>query len=370
MLYMQLGKSRRKRPRWGLRILVGLVLLLVAVRLVLPYGIREYFNRQLLAAEGYAGTVGDVDLNLWRGAYELENVDIHKTRGKSHVPFFSADKVDLSVQWGELFRGSAVGEITIHAPKLNFVTGREDKDEEQTGPEWDWKEKLNELFPMRINRLAVENGEIHLRRFTGDPPFDIYLRDVQILATNLASSREMQEGNRASVSMRATPMTRGNFTLHAEVDPFAELPTFNLDFRLTDVALTDLNAFLRAYGNFDVEAGTFDMFGEVESNQGKFKGYVKPFFAEVEVVSWQEDLEEKGVLQTMWESAVGVAGDVLENPSTDEVATRVPIEGEVGDPEVGILPTIGNLLKNAFIQALIPGIEGALGNGGNGEKSG
>jgi hypothetical protein len=99
--------------------------------------------------------------------------------------------------------------------------------------------------------------------------------------------------------------------------------------------------------------------------EGHFKGYVRPFLEDIEVVRWDEDLEEKGLLQTLYESAVGIAADILESPK-DKVAARVPIEGDLDDPEVDTWEVVWTVLRNAFIEALVPGIEGFLQGGDRG----
>lgn len=102
---------------------IAIVLILIALRIALPYIVKDYVNKTLSEIPGYKGIVEDIDMNLWRGAYEIEKVSLVKTDGKVPVPFFSADKIDLSVQWGALFEGSIVGEIVLENPKINFVAG-------------------------------------------------------------------------------------------------------------------------------------------------------------------------------------------------------------------------------------------------------
>ena len=79
--------------------LAALVLVLIAARAYAPIALQRYVNRALDRAEGYEGRIGDVDLNLLRGAYEIENVEILKSGGKAPVPLLSSPLVDLSIEW-------------------------------------------------------------------------------------------------------------------------------------------------------------------------------------------------------------------------------------------------------------------------------
>jgi hypothetical protein len=50
---------------------------------------------------------------LWRGAYQIGDLHIFKQNGDIPVPFFSARKIDLSLQWSELIHGSMVSSIAL-----------------------------------------------------------------------------------------------------------------------------------------------------------------------------------------------------------------------------------------------------------------
>jgi len=49
---------------------------------------------------------------------------------------------------------------------------------------------------------------------------------------------------------------------------------------------------------------------------------------------------------------------VLKNAPRDQFGTRIPFTGEVGGPQPDILATIGGILRNAFIRAYLPRLEG------------
>jgi len=49
----------------------------------------------------------------------------------------------------------------------------------------------------------------------------------------------------------------------------------------------------------------------------------------------------------------------LQNQDKQQLATVAPIEGRLDGPDVDVITTLGNLLKNAAIQALTPTFEHA-----------
>jgi len=71
-------------------------------RALLPWAVRNYVHRTLDRNPLYAGTIGEVEIHLWRGAYSINEVRISKTTGNVPVPFFVARRVDFAVQWNAL----------------------------------------------------------------------------------------------------------------------------------------------------------------------------------------------------------------------------------------------------------------------------
>ncbi len=65
----------------------GTVLALLVLRAFLPLLVKKYVNHTLAKIPGYRGHIEDIDLHLWRGAYEIQGLDILKIEGTSPVPF-------------------------------------------------------------------------------------------------------------------------------------------------------------------------------------------------------------------------------------------------------------------------------------------
>jgi hypothetical protein len=56
---------------------------------------------------------------------------------------------------------------------------------------------------------------------------------------------------------------------------------------------------------------------------------------------------------------VGAASALLKNQPRDQLGTLVPFSGDLtGSTTVDVFATIGNLLRNAFIRAYLPRLEG------------
>src|SRR5437762_2544259 len=199
---------------------VGLFILimLVIVRALLPFWVRDYVNRKLSEIPDYRGHVQAVTLHLWRGAYQIHNVEIVKTTGHVPVPFFSAPLIDLSVEWRALFDGSFVGNIDFFHPKMNLVNAAT-KENSQVGVDRPWTDKIRQLFPLKFNRFTVREGELHYRDFSKKPQVDVVLDRVQMVATNLTNSKKLSKTFIAEIQLEGRPLGSALVRSQIALDP-------------------------------------------------------------------------------------------------------------------------------------------------------
>lgn len=336
------------------RVLLALVIAIVAARIAAPYVIERYVNRALADLDGYRGHVDDVDLNLWRGAYQVEGITIEKTSGRVPVPFVALERLDLGVNWRALFDGAIVAKVALFRPEVNFVKGPS-KAQSQTGEEADWRQKLDELVPLRVDRFLIVDGEVHYRDFHASPKVDVFVDHLNVEVTNLTNSKELADTRVAGIDVKANLMRSGALRLRGDLDPFARQPTFHLRTWLEHLQIAQLNPFLKAYVNVDANRGKLSLYSELEARRGAFNGYVKPLVEDLDVLAWRKE-EERPIVK-LWEGLVGGVAEIFENQPNDRLATRIPIEGRFDQPRVDAGTAILALLRNAFIRALRHGLD-------------
>jgi hypothetical protein len=66
---------------------------------------------------------------------------------------------------------------------------------------------------------------------------------------------------------------------------------------------------------------------------------------------------DKTFMQKVYAHLIDIAAKVLKNVPRKEVATKIDVAGRVDQPQTSVLQAIGGLLRNAFIQAILPGLE-------------
>lgn len=340
------------KVRWTVLFVLGALILL---RLALPFAIKAYVNRQLDKMPDYDGHVGDVDVHLWRGAYRIRDLEIVKTTGRIPVPLFAADTLDLSMEWKELFHGALVGEVIMVKPAMHFVAGPTPEDS-QTGKDRPWVETLESLFPFKLNKVQIEEGQIRFQNFHSKPPVDIFIHRLSATATNLTNTRDLLQQLPAGLSCRGATLGDGDVDLELRMNLFAKVPTFELSGQVTNVDLVSLNDFLKAYGKFDVARGKFALFASFAAAEGKYEGYAKVFFEDLDVFEWEKE-RKKNAWQIAWHSIVGTLATVLRNQPKDTLAAKIPMAGSFEKGEVGIWAATATLLRNAFIQALVPKLD-------------
>ncbi|HJT44792.1 MAG TPA: DUF748 domain-containing protein [Chthoniobacterales bacterium] len=345
------GKSKglaSVAKRWWFWLIVVIAVALVIVHIYLAIWVRDYVNRKLSEVPGYRAHVQAVTLHLWRGAYQIHNLDIKKTSGDVPVPFFSSPLIDLSVEWKALWDRAFVGEIDIYKAKMNLVSGKT-KDEDQAPVDEPWAEKVKQLFPIKINRFAVHDSELHYRDFSKEPKVDVPIDDVQMVATNLTNSKKLSKTLMAEIEMTGRPLRSGNMRTRLDLDPYAAKPTFAVKLEIEQIPLVKLNDFAKAYGGFTFESGTFRMATECTSKNGAFNGYVEPVFDHMGIFNPEHDSQNP--LSFVWQAILGGVTEIVRNHSKDRFGTRVPYSGTFDNPRQDVLTTVFNVFRNAFVKA-------------------
>jgi hypothetical protein len=351
--------SRRVRHPRTRRLLIALAIVLVVLlvaRIAAPGLIRDAINDRLSRIDGYASEIADVDLQLFRGAYRIKGLRLDRRVADGLEPFLASEEIDFSLAWRALLQGRVLSDIVTRDITFTYVPTPEDATAAPvTQPPW--RDVINDLFPIEITRFIAERGSIRWKNPFADPAVDISLEGLEVVATGLRNRPSEDHGELpALISATGTTIGGGRVELQAALDPLAQRPRFELQVTIEEVHLPALNEFLLAHAAVDVSEGRFTLFAEVSARDGWFEGYVKPFFDDVSF----RDLpgQEKPVLKQIWQTFVSALVTLLKNKPRDQLATRIPFRGEIGDPEVGLWATIANLFRHGFIQALAQRLEG------------
>jgi hypothetical protein len=343
-----------------LGVVVTLVVLLI-VRISATYVLQWYVNKKLDESPDYAGHVGDIDLMVLRGAYSIEDVEIVKTAGEVPVPLFAATAIEFSVLWEALFNGAVVGEVEMFDPQINIVDSN-DESKKQTGAGGQWLAIFDDLFPLKMDQTVIHNGQVHFRNYDAEPRIDIFLSEIEGRAENLANEQAMTDSRIGQIELSARAMDVSDLTVAAAFDPTTEKPTFDVNLQLLQLPIMQLDNFITEYAPFDVEAGSVDVASELAAREGELQGYVKPIIYNLEVFKWSEDIVEDkdNPIVALWEGLVGIFAELLENQPRDQIASYIPLQGDLSAPDTNMFVAIAGIFKNAFVEAYQANIENTV----------
>jgi hypothetical protein len=334
------------------------VALLVVFRLLLPVIVLHFANKSLANVKGYYGHIEDIDMSLYRGAYQVKNMYLNKRDSNTgkQTDFFKVAEIDLSVEWKALLHGSLAGQLLVDKPSLIFTKDKTELGDIKKDTN-DFRKIVKNLMPLKINRFEINEGSLHYIDKSSKPPVDLSMKQIHVLATNLNNSFDSSKQLPSTVYARATAYD-GTVTMNMKLDALARSPTFDLNAEIKNVNLVKLNDFMKAYGNFDVNKGNFGLFAELAAKENKFKGYVKPVIKDLDVVG-KEDKKDN-FFHKLWESAVGAVGVIFRNQKKDQIATKLPLEGSFNNPQTNTWEAVWEVLRNAFIQALVPSVDNQI----------
>lgn len=212
---------------------------------------------------------------------------------------------------------------------------------------------------LRLDRLAILDSNVGFVNLAHSPPYRAFLDGTQLTITNL--SNQFTHGP-ATAHLTGRFMGSGITKATAHFRPEKNGPDFDLDAAIENTDMTAMNELLRAYGKFDVVAGVFSFYTELQIKNGRIDGYVKPLFKDLKAYDKRQDAE-KNAFRKLYEKMIGGISTLLENRKRDEVATRADISGSVSNPDSSTWQVVGKLIQNAFFRAILPGFDEELEKG-------
>jgi hypothetical protein len=337
------------------RIILGIVILLVAIRIALPFIIKWYLNEKVLSDLGeYYGHIEDVDLALIRGAYTIDRMVIIKKGSKVEEPFAFFPEIDLSLEWKAIFKGRLVGEVILFSPTVNFAFDSQ-KSQSQTGVEENWVDLAKAFMPVQINRFGVVNGEIAMVNLFAGTDSEVSLKDFDLAITNIRNVDAEDTALPSDINATCqAPDYSGQFKFNAKANLLREIPNFDYNAEFTGIDMTSLNPIVKHYAGVDFEKGKLDLFSEMVMKDSTYDGYFKPLAHDMTIFRLDEDDpkgDKRSVGQFFKELLFEGGQEIFENQPRQLFATRVPIQGSVGNPENDVWTIIIQAFINAYIEA-------------------
>ena len=210
-----------------------------------------------------------------------------------------------------------------------------------------------------VDELHITNATLGVVSQATKPSYRVYFDDADVRVLNV--SNQPSQG-RGWVMMKGRFMGSGPSELWTSFVADQKAADVNASVQVRDTEMQRMNDLFQAYGDFDVVGGRFSLFSELYLNGGHIDGYVKPIFTDMDVYDTRQERNDS-LGQKLYEISVGGIAKLLRNRN-EETATRAHVSGEVKAPELSTWEIVVNLVRNAFFDSIIPGLEhSGLGHG-------
>jgi hypothetical protein len=255
-----------------------------------------------------------------------------------------------------------VGIGYVHSP----ATQKQEAQRAKATGEQIEKQNNRPAVDIAVREFDIEHSNFSYTDQTGNPNYKLFINDTDLTLKNL--SNHQQQGP-ADVSLHGKFMGSGDSTISGTFLASRRGPAFDLKLALVNTDLPSLNDLLRSFGRFDVAAGKLSVYSQLAVKDGNIDGYVKPMFADLEVYNYQKD-KNTPILHQAKELVIGGASHLLKSRRTDQVASDIDLKGKLTNPNVDTWQALGQVLRNAFIQAIIPGFDRAVASQAGSDNAG
>lgn len=315
-----------------LAILASLLVLIGGLWAASDQLITHQINRTLSGTKGYEGQVADVALDVLAGACMVRNIDVQQTVNDTLVSFVDVDSIQVSMRWDRLLEGELIGAVDIYRPVVNIVMTQDTTRRKQ---DVYFGKKLMEVIPFRVNEINVNEGKVAYTNYMVKPLADACLTNMQVKVKNLTNMEDTATQLPSSLTASAQAEGEGKLSVDMKMHLVNEIPVLHTDLELTSVYLPELNDFIKAHGNFDVQSGTLNLYAQLEIKDQTVEGYLRPVFYDLEVFSL-EQATEQSMAQSSLGALIGLGNSLLESNKKERISAKVPIQGEVGSIDTDI----------------------------------
>jgi hypothetical protein len=260
-----------KRSLWW-RIPAGVALAVLLILFVATFFGDEPLRRTLegnmnAKLKGYKASVGHAHLNLFELSVTLRNVAVAQNANPD-PPVLALPRLKASVHWKELLTLHLVADFLFDRPKLHVNRPQllEEAEDETPVKEKGWQQALESIYPLKINLLRVEDGDLTYIDAEGSPPLRV--EHLNLHATNIRNLHSKERVYPSPVSVTGVILGSGRGSVQGHANFLAEpYPGFHALFDLKDVPLTPFRP-LVARSNLAVKDGVVSTAGEFEIAPG------------------------------------------------------------------------------------------------------
>lgn len=330
-----------------------LALAIITLYIIAPFIIKHYLNHRVLNHMGaYSGRVESVELALLRGEYLLKDLKIRRQQSHHRVDFFTVKEFAIALSWEGLRHRQILSRVKLTKPELIFLDANK-KEDQQTGEGTNWLDVFESILPVTLHELVIADGIIRLQNLDTKPTVNIAIEDIDAELSNLTNVKDAAGRRVAKAALTGQLFGDSPLSAKAEFDPF-NFNDFEFAADAQGIRIDRLNDFGQAYAKIDFKSGHGEVFIELSAHQRQLRGYIKPLFEDIKVLSWSQDVKQQGdnPLQLIWEAGWQLLSALVTNLESNKLATQIDIKGSLEEVDASSWQATLGVLHNAFISAL------------------
>jgi hypothetical protein len=330
-----------KIPR-SIWVIVALVVILAGARMVLLHYVTRHVNSVLAGVQGYTCTADDIDLYLYRGAFQLQDVYIYKTGAQREIPLLYAFAIDISVEWNALLDEALTSKVVFERVRLNFIEG--DKSD-QYGTGVNWGSLLKELSPLKINKVEIIDSKFTYRDLNIKSHSEFALYNCQGVIENLCHIGDSTSALPSMANLTAAYSDKGILDIKLKFNAKKAVPDLDIDLKFENIDLNMLNGFFNTYAEKTIEQGELDLYTNLALLNGKVDGFIKFEATRLKIAPTRENIAGTS---DAWNS-IGVY--LADNQKKKPLAVRMPLAGTINDTQPATWATLWQFYSGSFLKA-------------------
>jgi len=278
---------------------------------------------------------------------------------ETQVPWFEAQGGRIELTWVRGARPKLEATATLEKPVFRLVRQQdvtpEPKQPKRPPPGAGEAVRAVSPLPLEVDRLAIHGGTIWFVDVAEPEHVRLRIDELEVTIENFSTSRSGSAGLPTLIAMRGRVGSTGEMSAFVTLDPW----TGQLDLagraQVVGLQLADIAGLVERPTDLRLVEGTATVFMEFSIHENQITGEVKPFItgAELTVPGGAPIDEIKGWVAR---GAIELLGRDVRGE--ERVATEVPIEGKLIQPDVGVVDAILELIGNAFLAGLQAGFAG------------
>ena len=194
-------------------------------------------------------------------------------------------------------------------------------------------------FALRVGGIQIADGSANFADLSLRPPF---ITAIQDLGGSIGTLDNRQH-NAASVDIQGKVDRYAPVNIEGSLTPFEPLQSLDITTRFRQVELTTLSPYSAKFAGYRIRKGRLNLDLHYRIQQGQLN-------AENEVVLEELQLGEKVDSEQAVDLPVRLAVALLKD-SSGTIALKIPVQGDLKNPQFDVVPIIWQTLRNLVVKA-------------------